>query len=280
MRCLVLFFALSVSLVLPLTSYGADGTAMSRIERMDENREQYFGGGKPKGLELTDPEYTAIRDRLVLGEILNSGSLGIQKQEILTMVSLATLQTLDAFEIHAQAALNAEADPMQMREAMYQIAPYIGFARVDAVLNVLNGVFEKNGIKLPLEDRATVSEESRLQDGLDVQKRLFGAEHIDKMRANAPEGQKEIISNFLSAFCFGDFYTRGGLDLKMRELVVFGAIVSLGGCNPQARAHAAANITAGNSKQNLIDALAILLPYIGFPRTLNGLAMVNEAVPE
>lgn len=65
----------------------------------------------------------------------------------------------------------------------------------------------------------------------------------------------------------------------MRELVVFSAIVSLGGCNPQAKAHAAANIGAGNGKQDLIDALAVLLPYIGFPRTLNGLAMVNEAAP-
>lgn len=32
----------------------------------------------------------------------------------------------------------------------------------------------------------------------------------------------------------------------------------------------------GNSKENLIDALAQMLPYIGFPRTLNALACVNE----
>lgn len=133
---------------------------------------------------------------------------------------------------------------------------------------------------MPLEPQGTVNEESRFKDGLAVQKRIFGAENIDKMQANAPAGQQDIMTNYLSAFCFGDFYTRKGLDLKMRELVTFSAIVALGGCDPQAKAHAAANINVDNSKQNLVDALATMLPYIGFPRTLNGLAAVNAAVPE
>lgn len=100
------------------------------------------------------------------------------------------------------------------------------------------------------------------------------------MQANALKGQEAIMTNYLSAFCFGDFYTRKTLDLKMRELLTFSAIVSLGGCAPQAKAHAAANINVVNTKQNLVDALATMLPVIGFPRTLNGLAAVNEAVSE
>ena len=252
----------------------------NRIELMDHNREEYFGGGKPKGLALTDPEYAAIRDRLVLGEILDNGSLGIQRQELLTIVALTAMQTLDSLEIHVQAALNADVGPVEIKECVYQIAPYVGVARVDAALRIINSVLEKNGISLPLENQGTVSEESRYKDGLALQNQLFGAGHIKKMQDNAPAGQREIVRNFLSAYCFGEFYTRKGMDLKMRVLVVFSAIVSLGGCDPQARAHAKANIVAGNTKQNLVDALATLLPYIGFPRTLNGLAAVNEAVPD
>lgn len=182
MRSLILSFILAWLVISPLNLYGADNKAMNRIEKMDEIREQIFGGGKAGGLELTDPEYAAIRDRLIMGEITGSGGLGIQTQEILTLVALATIQTLDALELHAQAALNAGVEPVQMRESLYQIAPYIGFARVDAALKVVNSVFEKNGIKLPLEKQGTVSEESRLQDGLAVPRQLFGAEHIDKMR--------------------------------------------------------------------------------------------------
>lgn len=144
----------------------------------------------------------------------------------------------------------------------------------------VNKLFQSRGLAPAQESRATVSSDTGFQEGLAVQKKIFGAQAIENMQKSAPAGQREIVTDLLSAWCFGDFYTRKGLDLKMRELVTFCAIVALGGCDPQARAHAAANISVGNSKQNLVDVLAVMLPYIGFPRTLNGLAALNAAVPE
>lgn len=166
---------------------------------------------------------------------------------------------------------------MAMREAIYQCAPYVGLPRVEAALERLNSVLRQAGIGLPLPDQGTVSEQTRLEEGLKTQREIFGAGRIDQMRENAPKGQEEIIANYLTAWCFGDFYTRVGLDLRQRELVTFSAIVALGGCEPQAKAHAAANLAVGNSRQNLVGALALMLPNIGFPRTLNGLAAVNAA---
>ena len=52
--------------------------------------------------------------------------------------------------------------------------------------------------------------------------------------------------------------------------------MSLGGWEPQLKAHTAANFSVGNSKQDLIDTIMVAMPYIGFPRTLNALAVVNE----
>ena len=95
------------------------------------------------------------------------------------------------------------------------------------------------------------------------------------MRAAAPEDVKHI-QDCLSAHCFGDYYTRGTLDLKMRELVTFTAIISIGGCEPQAKAHATANLSVGNTKADLIAVITTCLPYIGYPRTLNALSCVNE----
>lgn len=253
---------------------------MDRIRAMENNRGKLFGHTEQSGLAITDPELVAIRDRLVLGEIAGKGSLDDKQRELVAIAALAAGQAVATLGINVEAALNAGATPVEIKETVYQIAPYIGFPRSEAAITFMNGVFEKRGIKMPLEPQGTVSEESRFRDGLAVQKKIFGAENIEKMQANAPEGQQEIVTNYLSAFCFGDFYTRKGLDIKMRELVTFSAIVALGGCDPQAKAHAAANISVGNSKQNLVDALAAMLPYIGFPRTLNGLAAVNAAVPE
>ena len=45
----------------------------------------------------------------------------------------------------------------------------------------------------------------------------------------------------------------------------------------KAKAHAAANISVGNSRETLIEAATLLLPFMGFPRTLNALACIDAA---
>jgi 4-carboxymuconolactone decarboxylase len=100
---------------------------------------------------------------------------------------------------------------------------------------------------------------------------------IDAMRANAPENQK-FIQYYLSAYCFGDTYTRNGLDLKTRELLTFVCIICLGGCDSQAKSHVMGNLVIGNTPDVLIASVAQCLPYIGFPRTLNAMTAINETL--
>ncbi|WP_407345657.1 carboxymuconolactone decarboxylase family protein [Pengzhenrongella phosphoraccumulans] len=87
------------------------------------------------------------------------------------------------------------------------------------------------------------------------------------------------LQRYLSANCFGDHYTRTGLDLRTRELLTFAMLVSLGGCEPQVAGHIAANLRVGNGRARLIDVLTQLLPYIGYPRTLNGLRAIDDVAP-
>lgn len=169
--------------------------------------------------------------------------------------------------------------PEEIREALYQCAPYIGFPRTEAALRHADAALEAAGIALPLPEGGTVSEEDRFEKGLAVQTGIFG-DAISKMHASAPEGQREILVRHLSAFCFGDIYTRTGLDLPLRELLTFCIISALGGCEAQVKAHVQGNTAVGNGKQLLVDALLQMLPCIGFPRTLNALACVNSVLPE
>ena len=74
-------------------------------------------------------------------------------------------------------------------------------------------------------------------------------------------------------------YTRNGLDLKMRELLTFAMLISLGGCEPQVKGHVTGNLNVGNDRTRLIDVVTQLLPYIGYPRTLNALRVIDEVVP-
>lgn len=40
-----------------------------------------------------------------------------------------------------------------------------------------------------------------------------------------------------------------------------------------------ANLNDGNNRARLLDVIAQLLPYIGYPRTLNALRVINEVAP-
>ena len=56
-------------------------------------------------------------------------------------------------------------------------------------------------------------------------------------------------------------------------------LVALGGCEPQVKGHVAANLRVGNDRTTLLAVLTQLLPFIGYPRALNGLRVLNETAP-
>jgi len=112
---------------------------------------------------------------------------------------------------------------------------------------------------------------------LEVQKSIFG-DIIDKMYEKSPKDQLHI-QNYLSANCFGDYYTRTGLDIKTRELLTLSMLIALGGTEPQIKGHIQGNLNVGNNKETLLSLMTQLLPYVGYPRSLNGLRCLNEVVP-
>jgi 4-carboxymuconolactone decarboxylase len=131
---------------------------------------------------------------------------------------------------------------------------------------------------LPLEGQSTTSPETRYEKGLEVQKRIFG-EMIEKMYNESPKNQLHI-QKFLSANCFGDYYTRKGLDIKTRELLTLSMLIALGGTEPQIQGHIQGNVNVGNDKKTLLSMMTQLLPYVGYPRTLNAIKCLNEVIPE
>ena len=246
---------------------------MERTDRTEKNNEKWFKGAAFEG--AMDPEFTDIARGFLCGDVLSRGCLTDRQRALVTLTALTTCQTLDNMAAYTEAALGAGATPEEIKETLYQCTPYIGMERVWAALKEVNKAFQAAGIKEPCRKQGTVTEETRFEKGLAVQQEIFGADNINKMRDAAPEELKHI-QDYLSAYCFGDFYTRGTLDLKMRELITFCAFCCLGGCEPQAKSHAGANISVGNTREMLIDAVTQCLPFIGFPRTLNTISCINE----
>ena len=226
-----------------------------------------------------DPELFEIFDNFALGEVLGHGGLDARTRLMCILASNVASQGRAAFRATLDAALGAGVTPVEVKEVLYQAVPYVGMAKVADFIGAANDVWEARGVGLPLEGQSTTTPEDRFEKGLAVQRSIFGAGHIDAMREAAPENQKHI-QQYLSDNCFGDFLTRGGLDVKTRELVTFSLLVSLGGCEPQVKGHIAGNVNLGNDKAVLLAVVTQLLPYIGYPRTLNAIGCLNEVLPE
>ena len=226
-----------------------------------------------------DPELFEIFDNFALGEVLGHGGLDARTRLMCILASNVASQGRAAFRATLDAALGAGVTPVEVKEVLYQAVPYVGMAKVADFIGAANDVLEARGVGLPLEGQSTTTPADRFEKGLAVQRSIFGAGHIDAMREAAPENQKHI-QQYLSDNCFGDFLTRGGLDVKTRDLGTFSLLVSLGGCEPQVKGHIAGNVNLGNDKAVLLAVVTQLLPYIGYPRTLNAIGCLNEVLPE
>ena len=173
------------------------------------------------------------------------------------------------------AALQAGITPVQVKEILYQSVAYLGIGRVRPFFSVTNQVLTEQGVALPLEPGSTTTAETRLAAGNQAQVDIFG-EGMRGFQNSGPEESRHI-NRWLADNCFGDYYTRGGLDYKQREMITFCFLAALGGCEPQLTSHAGANLRIGNDNAFLIQVISQCLPYIGYPRSLNALRCVNDA---
>ena len=226
-------------------------------------------------IESNDPEFHEIFKNFAYDEVFKYSTLTQKESVLVTLASLIACQSPKAFKKILRSAVGKYITAEEVKELLYQSVPYVGFGRAHNFFGVVIKVFKKKEIVMPMKKRSNTDSQNRYEKGREIQDRYFGKEMIQAMNDNAPEGQKHI-NTFLEGYCFGDFYTRDGLNDAERELITFTFIATLGGCENQLRGHIQANLNVGNTKEKLISAITVILPYVGFPRSLNALAIVNE----
>ncbi len=245
---------------------------MNRIKRSQEKYKQLFL--KEQSVDVHDPEFMAQLQRLIFGEVFDIGSLTDQQREMITCTVLTVLQTLPQLKAHVQAALNVGVTPLELREAFYQCAPFIGYPRTLNAIGVFNEVLQQRGIELPLDPQCDFKDDERYERGLAIQKELYGDE-IKERYQYLPEEFREALPRFLTEWCFGDCYTRKAMDIQTRELLIFCILTALNATG-QLYAHALGNIKVGNSLEVLYSALIQCLPYLGFPCIFNAFQAIKE----
>ena len=218
-------------------------------------------------------ELMEILRRFIFADVFHSGELDLKTRELVTVTCLATMQTLPQLKAHINACLNVGAQPVEIREALYQLAPFVGFPKTLNAVAVYNEVLAERKITLPAESSCIECDENRFAEGSKIQQPLYGDEILQRFASF------EKVPRFLTEWCFGDFYTRKGLDLPTRELLTLVTLTALN-MPKQVAAHLKGNLRVGNSVEKLYWTMLQCMPYVGFPAVANTLNALLDIVSQ
>ena len=220
----------------------------------------------------TDPEFAERFERFTFDEVVNEPGqqLDDTTRYLAILATLLGCQGIEEFGAVLPRALDAGVTPVMVKETVYQAVDYLGIGRVRPFLDAVNAELTARGVALPLAGQATTTMADRLEKGAQAQAAIFGPHMLEAWK----QGH---INRWLADNCFGDYYTRTGLDLAQRELITFCFLAAQGGCEPQLTAHAGGNMNLGNDAAFLTRVVSQCLPYIGYPRSLNTIACIGKA---
>ena len=250
---------------------------MAISETARRNHDELFPG-HVSTLAVTDPELVERFDNFAFDDVLRDSRLDTPTRLMLQLAALIAIGAVSEYRVMLGAALTAGVTAVEAKEIVYQAVPYVGMGRVFDFLHTTNEVLTQRGVALPLEPQSTTTPGNRAERGLAVQTEIVGDDVVQRLYETAPDDELHL-QRLLSANCFGDHYTRTGIDLRRRELLTLSMLVALGGCDPQVRGHVAANLNVGNDRGVLLDVVTQLLPFIGYPRALNAVAAIDAVAP-
>lgn len=238
-------------------------------------------GGWVSALAQSDPELAGYFGNFAFGEVPADAARLDETLDLRTrlMVQLAAILAaggLAQFRVVAAAAVaGGGVSPVELKEIVYQSVAYVGMARAYDYLHAANDVLTEAGAGLPLPGQSASTPQTRLEHGKAVQARIIGDDAVTARLTGTPADEAHF-QRYLAGNCFGDTVGRGGIGLEVRELLTFAMLVALGGADAQVRGHVHGNLRVGNTRARLLAVLTVLVPYIGYPRTLGGLAAVND----
>ncbi|BDH79498.1 MAG TPA: carboxymuconolactone decarboxylase family protein [Methanothermobacter sp.] len=116
----------------------------------------------------------------------------------------------------------------------------------------------------------------RYEKGLKIQDRIHKGSYEElkgELEDIAPD-----FARMVAEFPYGEIYSRGGLDLKTRELITIAALTTLGCATSQLKGHIRGAINAGCTREEIIETIIQMSVYAGFPAAINALIVAKEVL--
>jgi len=121
-------------------------------------------------------------------------------------------------------------------------------------------------------------DKQRFDEGHKVRSEVMGAERINNVMKNADEFTRPI-HNLITEYCWGEVWTRPGLDRKTRSLMNLAMLAALNRQN-ELRLHIAGAISNGVTKEEMMECFLQVAIYAGVPAGLESTNIANEILKE
>jgi 4-carboxymuconolactone decarboxylase len=129
-------------------------------------------------------------------------------------------------------------------------------------------------------DQATRAEfdTDAFRKGLAVRRAVLGAEYVDASVANTNDFMADF-QKLVTEYCWGDVWTRPGLDRRQRSMLNLAMLTALNRPN-ELRLHLRGALTNGVSRDEIKEILLQACIYCGIPAGLDAFKVANELFKE
>lgn len=118
----------------------------------------------------------------------------------------------------------------------------------------------------------------RFDDGHKVRCEVMGSERINNVMKNADRFTRPI-HNLITEYCWGEIWTRPGLDRKTRSLMNLAMLAALNRHN-ELRLHINGAINNGVTQEEMVECFLQVAIYAGVPAGLESTNLANEILKE
>jgi 4-carboxymuconolactone decarboxylase len=84
------------------------------------------------------------------------------------------------------------------------------------------------------------------------------------------------LATYVVETIYGEIYQNDKLDSRTRQIVTVAALASIGTAAPQLRTHIGGALRCGVTREELVEIMMQLVPYVGVAAAINGVAACRE----
>lgn len=121
-------------------------------------------------------------------------------------------------------------------------------------------------------------DKKRYEEGLAVRKAVLGAEHVEKSLRAADEFTRPM-QELVTEYCWGEIWTRPGLDRRMRSFLNLAMLTALNRPH-EIKLHVRGALNNGLTRDELMEVFLQSAIYCGVPAALDAMRAAKEVFAE